>query len=484
MKYDINNKFLNATKWSAITEVFSKLVSPITNMILARIISPEAFGVVATVTMIISFVDMFTDAGFQKYLVQHEFRTEEELFNSANVAFWTNLLLSIILWLIIIIFRDSIAIIVGNPGLGNVISISCIQILLTSFSSIQMSLYRRNFNFKTLFVVRMISVCIPFFITIPLASIGFSYWALVIGSICIQISNAIILTIKSEWKPKLYYKIGILKEMISFSIWSLIEAISIWLSSWIDMLVIGNYLNEYFLGLYKTSTSMVNVIMTLISASVIPAFFSTLSRLQEDEKSFSNIFFDTQKFLSIIIFPLGIGIYLYRELATNIMLGSNWSDAKLIVGISALTISIKIVLGDLCSEVYRAKGKPKISLLAQILHLIFLVPSCIISIKYGFWTFVYVRSFMRIQFILVHFVVMKYVMKIKVEETIKNIFPIIISTLIMAYVAHLINGYRSEDIIWNFISILICAFVYFFILYLFPSMRKDLKRLFMQFRNK
>ena len=170
----IKNKFLIATKWSAITEVVAKLVAPITNMVLARIIAPEAFGVVATITMIISFVDMFTDAGFQKYLVQHEFKDEDEKFESANVAFWTNLVISIFLWIIIIVFRDNIANIVGNPGLGNVIAIACVQLLLTSFSSIQMALYRRNFDFKTLFLVRIVSICIPFIVTIPLAFKGMS----------------------------------------------------------------------------------------------------------------------------------------------------------------------------------------------------------------------------------------------------------------------------------------------------------------------
>ena len=63
-------------------------------MILARILAPEAFGVVATVTMIVSFAEMFTDSGFQKYLVQHEFESDEERYQNANVAFWTNFFIS------------------------------------------------------------------------------------------------------------------------------------------------------------------------------------------------------------------------------------------------------------------------------------------------------------------------------------------------------------------------------------------------------
>jgi PST family polysaccharide transporter len=187
-------------------------------MILARILVPGAFGVVATVTMITSFAEMFTDSGFQKYLVQHEFKSIDEKYKNANVAFWTNFSISVILWGFIVLSSDQLAILVGNPGLGKVISIACIQLPITAFSSIQMALYKRNFDFKTLFLVRIISSFIPFIVTIPLALAGLSYWSLIIGTLTIHLSNAVILTIKSDWKPKFYYSIEILKEMFSFSI--------------------------------------------------------------------------------------------------------------------------------------------------------------------------------------------------------------------------------------------------------------------------
>lgn len=264
---NLNKKIVDATKWSSITGIVVKLVSPVTNMILARILAPEAFGVVATVTMITSFAEMYTDAGFQKYLVQHEFNNVDEKHKNANVAFWTNFSISLILWGLIVLFSEQLSILVGNPGMGKVISIGSIQLLITSFSSIQMALYRRNFDFKTLFIVRTISVFIPFIVTIPLAIAGLSYWSLIIGSLAIQLSNAIILTIKSDWKPSFFYDFNILKEMSSFSLWSLIEANSIWLTSWIDTFIIGSILNQYYLGLYKTSITMVNSLMDLIRVS-------------------------------------------------------------------------------------------------------------------------------------------------------------------------------------------------------------------------
>lgn len=470
---NLKNKFLNAAKWSTITEIAAKMVSPVTNMILARIIAPEAFGIVATITMIMSFADMFTDAGFQKYLVQHEFKDEKEKIESANVAFWTNLSISVFLLAIIIVLREQIAVLVGNPGLGNVIAIASIQLLLTSFSSIQMALYRRDFDFKTLFLVRMVAVCIPFVVTMPLAFLGLSYYSLIIGTIFMQISNAVILTVKSKWKPKLFYKVEILKEMLSFSIWSLFEGVSIWFTAWADVFIIGNSLNQYYLGIYKTSTAMVNALMSLITASIVPVLFSTLSRLQDDNEKFNRMYFTTQRLVSIFVFPIGIGVYLYSDLATKILLGSKWSEASGIIGVWALTSSIMIVLGHFCSEVYRAKGRPKLSFWAQILHLVILVPVCIISSKYGFWELVYARSWIRMEFVIVHFIIMKVAIGIPVAKTFKNVMPTAISALAMGILGYFMQMV-SKDLSWSLVSIIICSLFYFGVLYLFPNMRKEM----------
>lgn len=466
-------KVASATKWSSVTQVVSKIISPLTNMILARILVPDAFGVIATVTMIISFTEMFTDSGFQKYLVQHDFKSEDEKNENANVAFWTNFSLAIVLWGIISIFNEQIAIMVGNPGLGIVIIVACMQLPLTSFSSIQMALYRRKFDFKTLFVVRVIGIMIPLIVTIPLALIGLSYWSLIIGNICMQIFNAVFLTMKSEWKPSLFYSFKTLKNMLSFSIWSLIEAISIWLTSWIDAFIIGYYLNQYYLGIYKTSTIMVNSLLALITASVVPVLFSALSRLQNDKSKFNNMYFKFQRLVALLVFPLGAGMYLYSDLATSIMLGSQWDEASDVIGIWALTSAIMIVFGHFASEVYRSKGKPKLSFLAQTLHLVVLVPTCIIAANYGFWPLVYARALIRLQFVLVHLVIMKVVMKINVMTTVKNVWPSIVAVFLMTGLVFLLKSI-NQSIVWSFVSIVLAGVFYFGILLLFPKTRLEL----------
>lgn len=427
----INNKVVSATKWSTITEIAAKLVSPITTMVLARLLTPADFGVLVTATMVISFSEIFTDAGFQKYLIQHQFKTDSDLHRTTTVAFWSNLVMSLVIWLAIIIFSGPIAELVGNPGRGNVIAISCVCIPLAAFSSIQMALFKRKFDFRTLFYVRIVGILIPIIVTIPLAFFTRSYWALIVGMIALNASNAIILTLKSEWKPRLFYDWSLFKGMFSFSFWSMIEAVSIWLTSYVDIFIVGRLLNEHYLGIYRTSMSTVGQIMSLITAATTPVLFSALSRLQDDDAEFRRLFFKFQKTVAILVIPLGVGIYLFRGLVTDILLGHQWIEAANFIGLWGLTGSVTIVLSHYCSEIYRAKGRPKLSVLAQVLHICCIVPVVLWSINYGFDFLCEMRSLVRLTLIVINLTILYFLCKISPITMVRNILSSIVGALAM-----------------------------------------------------
>lgn len=471
----LNRKVLIATKWSTITELIAKLINPITNIILARLLLPEVFGVVATVTMIISFADIFTDAGFQKYIIQHNFETKKEEEAAINVAFWTNLIISFLLWGIIILFSEVIAELVGHSGLGFVISVAAIQLPLTSFSSIQMAIYRRNLDFKTLFFNRIVGILIPFIVTIPLAILGFGYWSLIIGTLCGTLSNAIILTIKSPWRPCNYYNIHVLKKMSSYSMWSFLEAISIWLTTWADTFIVGSILSSYYLGIYKTSISTVNVIFSLITGASTSIVFSALSRVQDNETQFKKLFLNSQKIIAYLIFPMSIGIFIYKDIVINILLGEQWLEAADVFGVWALTSGIVIPVGHYASEAYRAKGLPKLSLIAQILHLIFLVPLCYIGANRGFICLVYLRSFIRLQFICIHILFLQYIIKIPFRNILNNLFiPFFCSIIMGIFGFYWRRG--AQNLYMDLVGIIFCVFCYTFLLLLFKKSRKEIIR--------
>lgn len=457
---NIENKITHATKWSALSELFAKIVNPLTSMILARLLTPEEFGIVATITMIVVFAEIFTDAGFQKFLIQHEFKDEMSLLQNINVAFWTNFILSIIIWIGIWLFDDSIANLVGNPGLGVAISIASFAIPLESLSSIQMALYKREFDFKTLFKIRIVGILVPLLVTIPLAFIFHNFWAIIAGTLLTNVLNAAILTLYSRWKPKFFYSFDVLKGMLSFSMWSMIEAFSVWFTNYVDIFIIGVMLSQYCVGLYKTSMTVVGQITAVVTSISTPILFSALSRLQTDRILFENLFFKFLKIVGMLTVPLGVGIYCYRQLVTYILLGQDWTDASLFIGFWGLTSSVTIVLAHYSSEVYRSLGKPILSVVAQWLHILALVPIIYWGATQTFETLCIYRAAVRLQLVIVQMLIMYVFIKISPKNMVLSILPAIICSIPIFVISHVTEMLSSSTLI-SVISIIICILAYF-----------------------
>lgn len=471
---DYSSKIVQATKWSVITNIFSKITPPVTNIILARLLTPEAFGIVATINMVITFADIFADAGFQKYLVQHDFKDKEELYYSANVAFWTNLSISAILWIIIFFFRNSIADIVGSNGYGKQLSVAAFSIPLIAFSSIQQSIYKRKFDFKGLFFPKLIRSILPLFVTIPLAYFYRNCWALIIGTIVSNLSDALLLTLRSEWKPKFYYSITRLKAMFSFSAWTLLETLAIWFTTNIDVFVIGRILSQYYLGLYKTALTTVDQITTLITTTIIPVLFSALSRLQNDEDNFKKVFFSFQQKCSIVLIPLSFGIFLYSDFVTKILLGTQWMEVSKFIGLLGLIQFLRILICYFASEVYRSKGNPKISFFIQLIYILFLVPALYFSAKLGFESLYRVRIISYIIFTIIHLFVLTVKYSFNFIDFMRSIKSALISSIIMSVFGYMFSK-RFDCDTMDLLGVFLCIVVYFITCLIFKDFRNILK---------
>jgi len=475
------NIISNSMKWSTLGEVFAKIMVPAANMVLARVLMPEDFGILASINMIITFVDLFTDSGFSKYIIQNDFSSKKEMFQYVNVAFWSNFTVSLVLWIMVVLFRNLIATMVGNPGYGNVIAVASFQLFLTSFSSIQTALFKRFFDFKSLFISRISAALVPLCVTIPLAFITRNYWSLVIGSLASALIISLILTLKSKWKPSLYYNWGQLKKMLSFSIWSLAEAVAYWLTTWIDVFIIGAAFFAYYLGIYKNSLNMVNSIMALVKASVIPVLFASLSRLKNSPNEFADVYFSIQRIAAYFLIPMGIGLFVFRSFATTILFGSKWSEASTIVGVWSLASVFMILYSGFNGEAYKAKGIPKILFLFQMVYIMVMIPVCLYFKDIGFWPLVYARGVLIfIQIVIGLFFMHRYV-GFSICQMSFNITPVIIPSLLMG-IAGCFLSQVSSGIFWQIISIIICVCIYSAILMIFfrKTVRNDLR----VFRNK
>lgn len=466
----MDTKVVAAAKWSLITEVLAKLITPVTNIILAHILAPTAFGILATIMMVISFAEMLADAGFQKFLVQYEFESEDEKQKNVSVAFISNIVLAIVLWLIIIIWRDELAILVGNEGLGFPLAVMGAMLPLGAFSSIQMAMYRRSFNFKFLLSIRMITIITPLFISIPMALAGFDYWSLIAGLLAAHLFTAIALCVRQEKLISIYFSSTVFRKMFSFSAWSLAEAFSIWLTAWVDTFIISHFLDAYYLGLYKMPTAIVTTVMAIATSSMAPVLFSALSRHQHNQVAFEKTFLTFQRYMALFLVPLGVGMFVYQDFIVEILLGPQWKLAGIVLGSWALSSSLVTAISYLISEAFRAKGMPNISFLAQMAHLFVLIPVIYVCVQYDFTTFVYARSIVRVQMIAVLLYLLAIYVGMNAWLVIRNIKSYIIASAVVGTGSYVLL-HLHNSMIWTIFCICISLILYLVVLYLFPTER-------------
>ena len=473
----LQEKSEGAAKWSVATEVMVKIVSPISQLILARLLAPEAFGMVATVTMVVNFADMFSDAGFQKYLVQHGFRDKDDLHANANVAFWTNFGVSVALWLLIALFNDPVAAFVGNPSLGVPLMVACLSLPLTSFSSIQMALFHRSLDFKSLMPVRLMSTLLNFGFTLVLAFMGFSYWSLIVGTLAGNVVNAVGLTVQSEWKPRSFYSVDLLKDMISFSGWTLLESFTIWLSTWAGTFIVGHYLGATALGYYKTPVTFVTGCFNIITNATTPILFSSLSRLQFKRGEYVSYFRRFQFVVALFVMPISAGIFIYREPLVTLLLGDQWEAATLMFGLYGLLQGPMIIFSHYSSEMYRSLGKPRVSMLVQALFLILMAPLMIFAAAHGFEAVVWADAGARLILLVINQIVTYFVVGISFGGAVWSLKEAFFCTAVMCVFAWLTYGFVSGSRIGIVFDIVGCILVYFCSCMVLPKSRRVLMKL-------
>lgn len=464
-----SSKVNKAITWSMLAEIVAKIVVPISNIILARLLAPEVFGIVASINIIVSFSEMFTSGGVAKYIINHEMN-KQELSEVSNCSFAFNLGTGIGIWILVFVFRYPISSFIGCKGYATELIVAALLVPLSSFSTIHEALYQRNLEYKVLFYNRLITSFIPFIITIPLAYLGYGCWSIICCNIVSQIAKIIFFLTRSSYKIKPLLNMSVAKNMLSYSTWNYLDALSLWATDWIDILIIGNFLGSYYTGLYKNGQSLVTSLFSIITASMRSVIFSTLSKYQKDSDKFFSQYLSFQKGLAFLVLPLGFGIFCYRRFLVNLFLGSQWIDVTFFVGIWAISIGLVSVYSTPSREALRAYGLPKYAFLSQIILMVFVVLGTLITSRIGFDALCITRSIVALIIIAIHLVVLKIKIGFKIGRIIGATCPIYVGIAGMILLSHFI--YNPEyGFFQSMICIFACTIFYFAIMIIFPSYR-------------
>jgi O-antigen/teichoic acid export membrane protein len=382
----VREEAARSVKWSASTEVVSKLVPPVVVVLLARLLSPEDFGLVSTAMIVISFSQMFWDAGLGRALIQTRLDPE----TSANVVFWTNAVLGLLMYTLVAGLAPWIAAFFANPDATPVLRVLGLQILLSSLSSVQQALFVRKLDFRQLFWIRLCSALVPPLLSIPLALLGHGVWALVAGSLAGAAVNVGLLWRFSPWRPRLSYDMARMRALFAFGVWAVGESAGAWFFVWGDSFLVARFLGVEELGVYWLGVTLSTMMFGLVLNPFLPVLYPTFSRLQDDMRAVRATFHQANRVLISLAFPLGIVLlFLAPELAVH-LLGDRWLELGMVVGVIGLMHGLSWSVG-LNAEVFRAMGRPDVNAKLLAVTICGYLPAYLLAVRHGLEPFVYTR---------------------------------------------------------------------------------------------
>lgn len=357
-------------KWSVLAEVCSRAASPFILVVLARLLAPEEFGVVAAATLAITFAQMLWDGGLGRALVQIEHNQQE----SANVVFWTNLTLGLVSFCSLHFLADQIAGLLGAPHAAPVLRVLALQTIIGSLGSVQQALCVRELEFRRLFIIRLCSVVGPGLLSIPFALAGYGVWALVAGSLFGQGLSVLLLWFLSSWRPKFSYDWVLARRLFRFGSWVLLESVGVWLITSGDNLVVSRLLGTHDLGIYRIGSALVLVIFATLLSPIAAVAFPMFSRLQSNQPELSNAFLRINQFVVVLAVAFGVGLALTGPVVAEVLFGDKWQGLGWVITMLALMQGVGWIVG-LNAELYRAIGRPDVNTKLMFVQLSFYLPT-------------------------------------------------------------------------------------------------------------
>lgn len=385
--YPLGMSLLGAFKWSYAADFASKTVQPLVFLILARLLTPEDFGVVAAATMVISFSQVFWEAGMGKALIQRQENVEA----AADIAFWVNMVLALLVVSALFTSAPLLARrVFQDDRVADVLRVMSILVALGALGSVQMALLQKAMAFRKLFWLRLMTVAIPGAASIPLALGGYGYWALVIGTLVGQCAQVALLWTVASFRPRWRFPLAVAIPLSKFGLWVAATGLLGWFYVWADSLIVGMYLGAHELGLFRTGNLFVIMIFGTIFAPLLPVLYSHLSKranLKISLKQNGTLIIGT---LSLTCLPVASLIFLTAPAFESFLFGPNWLGISKVIGIMALMHGISWVVGA-NGELYRASGRPQWESAVIFVSLPIYISAYLAAIQISFDFFLWTR---------------------------------------------------------------------------------------------
>ena len=286
MEDSLRNKTVKGVGWSFADSILGQGITFLVGLVLARLLTPDEYGLIGIITIFITVLNSIVDSGFSNALIRKQHTTQADY----NTVFITNMVFSILMFVLLFFAAPAIATFFKRPELVNLTRVMGLVVIFNALSIVQNTILTKRLDFKTKTKASLISAVVSGIIGIGMAIKGFGVWSLVGQSLSRQLLNSCCLWFFNRWWPQLKFSLSSFKEMWSFG-WKLLVSKlidTIWKELY--QVVVGKFYSPATLGQYTRGKQFAQILSANITSVVQRVSFPTLSEIQDDKTRLVNAY--------------------------------------------------------------------------------------------------------------------------------------------------------------------------------------------------
>lgn len=365
-------------KWTAISNWANQIISFGVFFVLARMLEPESFGLVALAGVYTSFLELFVSQGLGMAIIQKKDLEKSHL----DTVFWTSLSSGCVLAFLTFLLSDPISTLMGEPKLQPILALMSLVFVLVALNNVQSAILTKELKFKELAIRQIFSLVGGGIVGVVMAWQDFGAWSLIGQQLTRSGISVLVIWNVSRWRPGLNFSSKHLKELLSFS-WAVMSSnIFTFLSNRGDQFIIGKVLGTIQLGFYSIAQRLIQLLSLGLVNPISSVALPVLSKIQSDPQKISNTIYKGLEIISLFCFPVYALIICLAPDIIHLLFGIKWIAAGNIMRILVLSEAIRL-LAIFGYPTYISCGKPYYSLWVTMVKSVCILGAAFAGLKWG-----------------------------------------------------------------------------------------------------
>lgn len=442
--------------WSSVERFSNQGVQFVFSIILARLLSPSDYGIIAMVTIFFAVAQSFVDSGFSNALVRKTDRVEEDL----STCFYFNIGVGIIAYIVLFLIAPLVANFYNQPILSPIIRITGLGVILNSLCVVQQALFTIKIDFKSQAKITLSATVISGIVGIILAYQGYGIWALVWQGVVSSIVRMGLLWLMSKWRPRTGFSKSSFNYLFGYGSKLLASGLLDTIYNNIYPIVIGKFYTPAQLGNYSRALGWAQLPSANITSILQRVTFPVLSTIQDDTLRLQNSYRRLLKLSAFIVFPLMTGLAAIASPLIRVILTAKWDGCVLYLQILCFALML-YPIHAINLNLLQVKGRSDIFLRLEIIKKIIGVVILIITIPLGITAMCLGMVFSSIICLIVNTYYTSRFIDVGLLTQLKDLRIILINSLVMGGGIYILTSFIDIEGLKLVMGIVIGFLLYF-----------------------